>query len=51
MFQENYENTAALNAFIILHLLPLLQLEKQLLGTSHTNYKPHSKGSNISNKS
>lgn len=51
MFQENYENTAALNAFIILPLLPLLQLEKQLLGTSHTNYKPHSKGSNISNKS
>lgn len=29
MFQENYEKSVALNAFIILPLLPLLQLEKQ----------------------
>lgn len=47
MFQENYENNVA---FIILPLLPLLQLEKQPLGTAHAKYEPHSTAANISKK-
>lgn len=35
MFRENFENTAAWNAFIILPLLPRLQLEKQPRRITH----------------
>lgn len=35
MFRENYENTAARNAFIILPLLPRLHLEKQPQHITH----------------
>lgn len=44
MFQENNENSVALNAFIIPPLFPILQLEKQLSCTSNTNYKAALKG-------